>query len=107
MTEKNQDRGPEGEERKGHREELERLRGRILEVDELLVALIGERKDLVLGIGKAKGALGLPILDPSREAAVVRRASELAREKGVDVELTRDVIWRIIAAARKEQEGKE
>lgn len=87
----------------GH-QELEALRGRILEVDKLLVELIGERKELVLAIGRAKTALGLPVLDPSREAAVVRRAAELARERGVDEELTRDVIWRIMAAARREQE---
>lgn len=87
------------------REELDDLRTRILEVDELLVSLVGERKELVLGIGRVKAALGLPVLDPSREAAVVRRAAELAREKGVDVELTRDVIWRIIAAAREEQKA--
>ena len=87
------------------REELGKLRERILKVDELLVSLIGERKALVLGIGKAKNALGLPVLDPSREASVIRRAAELAREKGVDEELTRDVIWRIIAAAREDQSG--
>ena len=84
---------------------LEELRKRILEVDEALVDLVGERKGLVLAIGRLKTQLGLPVLDPSREAAVVRRAASLAREKGVDEELTRDVIWRIIAAAREEQEG--
>ena len=33
-------------------------------------------------------------------------AAELAREVGVDEELTRDVIWRIIASARDAQEGR-
>lgn len=84
---------------------LEELRQRILAVDEALVELVGERKALVLEIGRIKGDLGLPILDPSREAAVVRRAAALAREKGVDEEMTRDVIWRIMASAREEQEG--
>ena len=84
---------------------LEELRRRILEVDGALVDLVGERKALVLAIGKVKGELGLPVLDPGREAAVVRRAAALARERDVDEELTRDVIWRIIAAAREEQEG--
>lgn len=105
MTDKPDATNPDGEEDTWPREELETLRKRILEVDELLVSLIGERKELVLGIGRAKGALGMPVLDPSREAAVVRRAAELAREAGADVELTRDVIWRIIAAAREEQAG--
>lgn len=84
-------------------EVLDSLRKRILEVDELLVALIAERRELVLKIGTVKRDLGLPILDPSREAAVVRRAAEMARERGLDEELTRDVIWRIIASAREDQ----
>ena len=84
---------------------LEALRKRILEVDEALVGLVGERRALVLEIGRVKEAMGLPVLDPSREAAVVRRAAELARERGVDEELTRDVIWRIMASAREEQEA--
>jgi chorismate mutase/prephenate dehydrogenase len=83
---------------------LEALRKRILAVDEALVDLIGERKALVREVGRLKAAAGLPVLDPSREAAVVRRAAELARERGVDEELTRDVIWRIIASAREAQE---
>ena len=87
------------------KEGLEALRKRILEVDELLVGLVGERRELVLKVGKLKAEMGLPVLDPSREAAVVRRAAELARDKGVDEEMTRDVIWRIIASAREEQEG--
>jgi len=90
---------------KGAAERLEGLRSRILEVDRTLVELVGKRRALVLEIGQLKAEMGLPVLDPSREAAVVRRAAELARERGVDEELTRDVIWRIIASAREEQEG--
>ena len=85
---------------------LERLREEIRSVDERLVALVGRRRELVLEIGEAKAALGLPVLDPSQEAKVVRRAAALARELGVDEELTRDVIWRIMASARDAQEGR-
>jgi chorismate mutase/prephenate dehydrogenase len=87
------------------KDRLEELRERIVEVDEELVDLIGERKSLVQEIGQIKTELGLPVLDPAREAAVVRRAAALARERDVDEELVRDVIWRIMAAAREEQEG--
>lgn len=85
---------------------LEELRRRIIEVDEQLIRLIGERKELVLAVGDLKAELGLPVLDPQREAEVVRRAAGRARELGVDEEMTRDVIWRIIAAARSVQEGR-
>ncbi len=85
---------------------LDELRHRIIEVDEQLIRLIGERRDLVLEVGRRKEELGLPILDPRREAEVVRRAAIRARELGVDEEMARDVVWRIIAAARAVQEGR-
>ena len=88
------------------RAELERLRQRIRALDEELVGLVAERRDLVLAIGGLKESLGLPVLDPAQEARVVRRAAELARGAGTDEELVRDVLWRIIASARAEQEGR-
>jgi len=60
----------------------------------------------VIEVGKVKAELGLPVLDPTREAAVVRRAATMARVAGGDEEMVRDVIWRIIASARDEQEGR-
>jgi len=85
---------------------LEALRARIREVDEALVRLVGERRDLVLEVGRVKEELGLPVLDPPQEARVVRRAAELARDAGVDEEAVRDILWRIIASARDAQEGR-
>lgn len=85
---------------------LAELRERITRLDEDLVRLVGERRALVLEIGRAKERLGLPVLDPAQEARVVRRAAELARAAGVDEELVRDVIWRIVASAREAQEGR-
>lgn len=87
-------------------ERLEALRTRIREVDEALVRLIGERRALVIEIGRVKETLGVPVLDPSQEARVVRRAAELARAAGVDEEAVRDIVWRIIASARDVQEGR-
>lgn len=85
---------------------LEALRARIREVDRELVRLVGERRSLVMEVGRLKDELGLPVLDPAQEARVVRRAAELAREEGVDEELVRDVVWRIMASARDAQEGR-
>lgn len=87
-------------------ERLEALRTRIREVDQELVRLVGERRSLVLEVGRTKEELGLPVLDPPQEARVVRRAAELAREAGVDEEAVRDILWRIIASARDAQEGR-
>ena len=60
----------------------------------------------MLEVGRLKLALGLPVLDPAQEARVVRRVAERARALGVDEELARDVIWRIIASARAAQEHR-
>lgn len=87
-------------------ERLEDVRRRIVELDDELIRLIGERRDLVLEAGRLKVGLGLPVMDPAREAKVVRRAAEHARELGIDEELARDVVWRIIASARSEQTGE-
>ncbi len=76
----------------GAQARLEELRERIIAVDDEIIQLIGERQDLVLEIGRIKESLGLPILDPTREARVVRRVAERSRALGVDEELTRDVI---------------
>jgi chorismate mutase len=85
---------------------LDELRARISEVDDELIRLIGERRRLVIAIGEEKARRGLPVMDPEREARVVRKAAARARELGVDQEMTRDVIWRIIAAARADQENR-
>lgn len=88
------------------RERLDELRQRIEALDAELVRLIGERRGLVIEVGRVKATLGLPVLDPTREAAVVRRVATLARDAGGDEEMMRDVIWRIIASARDEQDGR-
>ncbi|MFV2007564.1 MAG: chorismate mutase [Longimicrobiales bacterium] len=77
-----------------------------MELDDELIRRIGERRALVLEAGRIKEALGLPVMDPAREATVVRRMAERARELGVDEELARDVVWRIIASARSAQAGE-
>jgi chorismate mutase len=87
-------------------ETLAILRARIEEVDKKLVRLVGERRDLALEVGRVKEALGLPVLDPSQEAKVVRRAAELARELHVDEEVVRDILWRIMASARDAQKER-
>jgi chorismate mutase len=90
--------GPELEAR------LDRLRVQITALDEELIRLVGKRRDLAIAIGETKAALGLPTMDPGREARVVRRAAEVARTLGVDEEMARDVIWRVMAAARQAQD---
>lgn len=84
---------------------LARLRREIEAVDAQLVALVAARTRLAAGVGAAKRALGRPTLDPVREAAVVRRAAELARDAGLaDEEAVRAIFWQLMALARRAQE---
>jgi chorismate mutase len=83
--------------------ELEAIRSEIERVDEAIVFLIDERLRLARRVGELKRVVGMGVLDPSREATVVRRAAALARERGLDDEAVRDVFWRLIEMARTAQ----
>lgn len=82
---------------------LDRLREEILDCDRELVRILARRKELVEEVGTLKARLGRQVTDPGREAVVARRAAMLARDAGVDEELVRNLIWQIMASARKQQ----
>jgi chorismate mutase len=83
--------------------ELARLRGGIEQVDREIVELIARRVELARKVGPLKQALGMPILDPPREAAIVRRASALARDAGLYDEDVRYVFWHLVGLCRRVQ----
>ena len=83
--------------------DIKRLRDQILACDQELIRVLARRRELVREIGALKASLGFPVTDPQREATVVRRAAELARAAGLDEELVRDLIWKIMASARDQQ----
>lgn len=82
---------------------LTEVRGEIERIDGELIGLIGERVRLAREVGVAKRALGIPTLDPAREAAVVRRAGELARQAGLGDEDVRYIFWHLIGLSRRAQ----
>ncbi|MFW6089020.1 MAG: chorismate mutase, partial [Gemmatimonadota bacterium] len=55
------------------------LRDEIRSIDDELLALVRKRLDVARRVAEAKRGAGLPVLDPAREAAVVRRAAATAR----------------------------
>ena len=83
--------------------ELARLRDEVLQCDRKLIEAISRRRALVQRIGALKRQLGLPVTDPVREAAVARRAAEMARAEGLNDDLVREVVWKVMASAREEQ----
>src|SRR5215218_629298 len=84
-------------------ERLLAIRQRIEQVDREIVGLIAERVRLAREVGAAKRELGVPTLDPAREALVVRRAGERAREAGVGDEDVRYIFWHLIGLSRRAQ----
>ena len=83
--------------------DLDRARGEIERIDRQIVALIADRVRVARQIGRAKREAGITTLDPAREAVVVRRAGELARELTLDDEAVRRIFWQLIALSRSVQ----
>ena len=84
-------------------EELAAKRRDVEEIDRQLVQLLRQRVEAGKEIGALKRAAALPTVDPAREAAVIRRAVELARELGLPDEPIRSIFWQIIGLSRRAQ----
>ncbi len=78
-------------------------REKIEDIDRALIVLVSDRVQAAREVGRAKRDAGLGIMDPAREAAVVRRAVELARDAGLDEEDVREIFWHIIGMSRRAQ----
>lgn len=83
---------------------LAECRDEIEAVDRQLVVLLGQRVALGRRTSVLKQAAGLPLLDPQREAAVIRRAVEAARGEGLPEEPVREIFWQIVGLVRRVQE---
>lgn len=84
--------------------ELAECRAQIEEIDRQLIALLARRVSVARRTAGLKQAAGLPILDPQREAEVIRRAVGTAREHSLPVEAVRELFWLVVGLSRKAQE---
>lgn len=82
---------------------LDALRARIEAIDAQLVTLVAERQRIAAAVGEVKRASEQPVLDLAREAAVLRRVAELAREAALDEEDARELWRKLLAMARRVQ----
>lgn len=82
---------------------LRELRDEIEQLDETIIATIARRTMLAREAGRVKVASGQPITDPAREAAVVSRASVLARAAGLPDDEIRALYWQLMALSRRVQ----
>ena len=74
----------------------------INEIDDQMVALFVKRMEAVAGVAQYKKRAGLPVLDQSREAAVLDRVAALAGEDFGDY--ARALYERVMALSRDYQE---
>ncbi len=89
-----------------HEVELARGRSEIERIDKAIVELLAERLAIGRRIGELKRAAGLPVLNPGREAEVIRAVADMAREAELPVEPVREIFWRVVALSRQAQEER-
>jgi chorismate mutase len=87
--------------------ELARCRTQIEALDRQLIALLAQRIALGRRTATLKRAAGMPILDPQREAEVIRRAVTTAREHALPEEAVREIFWHVVGLSRRVQEQAE
>jgi prephenate dehydrogenase len=88
----------------GHRSAaLLETREQIDQLDQELVALLARRTELSRRAGRAKAALGAPVLDPGRETALLKDRRDWAQAAGMDPDLAEGVFQAILRASRSTQ----
>jgi chorismate mutase/prephenate dehydrogenase len=84
--------------------DLQKLRGRLNELDRQLVELVAERQKIVSEIGKDKMSSGMATRDFEREKDVLEMAGRHARSLGVDPRLTEQILRALIRSSLASQE---
>lgn len=87
----------------GESTDLNALRAEIGEIDVALIDLLARRVATARRVGTLKRGAHLPRLDPAREAEVIRRGVEHAREVGLDEEAVREILWHTVGLCRRAQ----
>ncbi len=85
---------------------IDELRREIDELDSKLVDLLANRAKLTEKIGEQKSRTGMPIYVPSREAELIDKRCEEARQKGVSHVLVEDLLRRIMRESYQTQNSE-
>ncbi len=83
---------------------LAALRHALERIDDDILALLARRVALAREVAAAKRTAGLPLLDPKREAEVIRRVVAKGREMSLPPEPVREIFWLVIGLSRRAQE---
>ena len=79
------------------RQELQRLRSSIDNLDAALVSLLAERFKCTEQVGRLKARAGMPPADPAREAVQIERLRALSESSGLDPHFAEKFLNVIIA----------
>lgn len=82
---------------------MEPLRGRIDDIDERLIALIGERLELACELGRLKARAGLAIEDEERERILAALYERHAHRAGLDPDFVQRVFETVLAESKRVQ----
>jgi chorismate mutase len=82
---------------------LAALRSEIERLDREIVDRVAERVRLAREIGSLKRDDARATLDPAREAAVIRTATEIGRQAGLEAEGVRELFWTLVGMCRRAQ----
>jgi len=82
---------------------LQEAREMIDALDQELVTLLARRAELSWRAGRAKEALGAPVLDPGREASLMRDRRAWAQAAGLDPDVAEGVFQEVLRGSRKAQ----
>ena len=86
---------------------MEKLRQKIDQVDQQILKLLWQRKDLVLRIAQIKQEQELPLKQPEREKIVLERVTQLSQNLGLNPKFTKDLFKLIIKNSLREQNGMQ
>jgi len=83
--------------------EIINLRRKLDKINENLIDLLSERKEIVLRLVKIKRKNKLLIEDKKREKRMLNKAEKMAKEKGINPILVKKIIKFLIEDAKKIQ----
>lgn len=85
------------------KEDLEECRARLDALDSELIQLLSRRLELGLEAARIKKAMGIPIIDPEREARSSAQARRWAREADLSEDEVEDIFRRLISLSGRAQ----